>query len=71
MEIIKPKENELYNDYISRILSERNNTKDTENYQECHHIIPKSLGGSNEKNNLICYDILCIKFRRLRNEKGK
>ena len=53
MEIIKPKENELYNDYISRILSERNNTKDTENYQERHHIIPKSLGGSNEKSNLI------------------
>ena len=42
----------IYNELISsRIILNRK--KDDENYFENHHIIPKSLGGSNEKMNLV------------------
>lgn len=53
MEIIIPIDNESYKEYINRILFSRTNTKDKECYQELHHIKPKCLGGSNDKNNLI------------------
>jgi len=51
--IIIPYENELYNDYIFRILSIRDNIKNENEYMERHHIIPKSLKGSNDSSNLI------------------
>lgn len=51
--MIEPLENETYNEYIKRILDSRPNIKDKENYQEKHHIIPKCLGGNNDKENLI------------------
>ena len=47
--IIEPLENEKYQEYIKRILDSRPNKKDKENYQERHHIIPKSKGGSNDE----------------------
>lgn len=53
MSFIEPKENELYKDYINRILNSRPNTKLDDVYQERHHITPKCLGGSNDKDNLI------------------
>lgn len=52
MEIIIPKEY-TYLEYIQYILSVRPNIKDNNAYQELHHIIPKCLGGTNDKNNLI------------------
>ena len=53
LEIIKPNDDETYESYIKRILETRNNIKDTEKYQEKHHIIPKCQGGSNDDDNLI------------------
>lgn len=53
MDIITPKEKELYKEYINRILSSRKNLKDKKSYQERHHIVPKTLGGTNMKSNLI------------------
>ena len=53
MEIILPLENERYDDYIKRILNSRDNIKNEDEYQEKHHIIPKSLGGTDDKDNLI------------------
>ena len=53
MNVITPKQNEFYNEYMVRILEERNNEKDKDNYQEKHHIIPKCLNGKNTKDNLI------------------
>jgi len=53
MDIIIPNEKELYKDYIDRILSSRENNKDKDNYQERHHILPKSSGGSNDITNLV------------------
>lgn len=43
-----------YNEYINNIIQERgkNGIADGE-YKETHHIIPKCLGGTNEKENLI------------------
>ncbi len=38
--IISPKEDELYKDYIDRILSVRENIKNSVKYMERHHIIP-------------------------------
>lgn len=51
--IVIPKENELYKDYINRILLTRENVEDVTKYMEKHHIIPKSLNGTNENSNLI------------------
>lgn len=51
--IIEPLENEKYQEYIKRILDNRPNKKDKENYQERHHIVPRSKGGSNDEENLI------------------
>ena len=51
--IIIPLENEKYQSYIQRILKSRENKKDTTNYQEHHHIVPKCMNGTNEKENLI------------------
>ena len=53
MEIILPLENERHDDYIKRILNSRDNIKNEGEYQEKHHIIPKSLGGTDDKDNLI------------------
>jgi len=53
MEIIIPYKKEKYSDYIKRILNNRENIKDENVYQERHHITPKCLGGSNDKDNLI------------------
>lgn len=51
--IIIPLNDELYNDYINRILNIRENKKDKNVYQEKHHILPKTLGGNNDAFNLI------------------
>ena len=54
LDINKPKEyyincyNELINDCRSRVVN-----NDLTNYLELHHIIPKCLGGSNDKENLV------------------
>lgn len=53
IEVIIPKDEEKYKDYINRILNIRKNEKDKNNYQEKHHIKPKSLGGLNTPENLI------------------
>lgn len=53
MNIITPNENETYNEYITRILVSRDNDKDKDNYQERHHIVPRSWGGENSLDNLI------------------
>ena len=50
---IKPLENQSYQDYINLILSSRENIRQKEYYQEKHHIVPKCLGGTNDKNNLV------------------
>jgi len=53
MKIIVPKKHETYEKYINRILSSRPNIKDESVYQEEHHIIPRCLNGSDNKDNLI------------------
>lgn len=53
MDIIIPKTKETYKEYINRILSLRVNRKDDTTYQERHHILPKTMGGTNEASNLI------------------
>lgn len=53
MVVIIPNENELYDEYIERILNSRENIKDNENYQEIHHILPRCMGGEDNKENLI------------------
>lgn len=50
---LPPKEGELYISYIERILISRENKKDSNNYQEKHHITPKCKGGDNSSSNLI------------------
>lgn len=50
---IYPKENELYKDYINRILNSRSNLRDEDEYQEVHHIIPHCMGGNDDESNLI------------------
>lgn len=42
-----------YNDFINRILESRGRFGCGEEYHERHHILPKCLGGSNDKENLI------------------
>ena len=39
--------------YQSLIESARNRTLPSDTYTESHHIIPRSLGGSDDKNNLV------------------
>lgn len=48
------KENKYTNTYYNLIstAAEKDRSK-SENYYESHHIIPRSLGGSNEKSNLV------------------
>ena len=48
-----PLEKESYNDYIERIKFSRENKRPKGVYMERHHIIPKSMGGNNKKENLI------------------
>jgi len=48
--------NPLQNKYTSwyfNIIRNRQNTKPLNEYTEKHHIIPKSLGGSNKKDNIV------------------
>ena len=52
MKAIDSKKNEGYMEYINRILNSRPNKK-IEIGQHRHHIIPKSLGGTNSPENLI------------------
>lgn len=42
-----------YNDYIQSILDSRGRFSCGKEYHERHHIIPRSIGGSNEDENLI------------------
>src|SRR5574343_448350 len=42
----------IYNSIIERAIS-LNRVKYTGEYFECHHILPKSLGGSNKQSNLV------------------
>lgn len=43
----------LYNDFIQNIIDTRGRFGCGNSYHERHHIIPKSIGGSNEESNLI------------------
>lgn len=52
-DIIVPLQDEKYSEYIKRILLSRENIKIKNVYQERHHITPKTLGGSNDSDNLI------------------
>jgi len=56
MTLIEPYEQESYQDYINRLSSKRlfgwkNKSKDF--YTEGHHILPKCLGGKDNKQNII------------------
>lgn len=51
--ILLPLDKENSEQYIKRILKERGRIKDKDNYQEQHHIIPKSRNGTDDKDNLI------------------
>lgn len=51
--IIIPLSDEKYQDYINRILNARDNKKNNNEYQELHHIIPKCLNGTDDKENLV------------------
>lgn len=42
-----------YKTFIENILNTRGRFACGEEYHECHHIIPKSCGGTNDKDNLI------------------
>lgn len=42
-----------YNEFINRILESRGRFGCGEEYHERHHVLPKCLGGSNDKENLI------------------
>ena len=42
-----------YKTFIENILNTRGRFACGEEYHERHHIIPKSCGGTNDKNNLI------------------
>lgn len=42
-----------YEEYINNILTNRGRKIKEECYYETHHIVPKCLGGTNDKNNLI------------------
>ena len=52
-----------YYDYINYVKTLNRSKKDNR-YYEKHHIIPRSLGGDNSKNNLVNY--LLPKGSRLR-----
>lgn len=47
---IDNKYNKIYNDFIQKRKARKNITTD---FYEEHHVIPKSLGGTNEKTNLV------------------
>ena len=42
-----------YNEFINNILEIRGRFNCGENYHECHHIIPRCMGGTDDKENLI------------------
>jgi hypothetical protein len=42
----------IYDNIITRAITE-SRYKSTNQYFECHHIVPKCIGGSNEKSNLV------------------
>lgn len=42
-----------YQKIYDNIIHNRLLNSITDGYTECHHILPKSLGGSNDKSNLI------------------
>ena len=42
-----------YNEFIDKIINERGRFNCGNEYHERHHIIPKCLGGTNNKDNLI------------------
>lgn len=44
---------QTYNEFIQEILDTRGRFGITEGYKERHHIIPRCIGGSNNKDNLI------------------
>lgn len=47
-------ENKYYKWYLNIICNRLNNKLDNlDRYVECHHILPKSLGGTDEENNLV------------------
>lgn len=55
-DVIKPNFGESYQEYIDRLLKERNERKKNrpENiYTEGHHILPRCLGGSDNKENIV------------------
>jgi hypothetical protein len=46
-------DNKYYRCYIRIINDAKNRNLDKEIYVEKHHILPKSMGGSNKKENLV------------------
>lgn len=53
VKILNPDNNEAYDSYIHRILESRPNVKDVNEYQEKHHIKPRCMKGTDDKENLI------------------
>lgn len=51
MSIIKNRYGKIYYNLISKVQTENRSKKDR--YFESHHILPKSLGGTNQKTNLV------------------
>ena len=44
---------QTYEEFINNILNSRGRFACGDEYHECHHILPKSCGGTNDKENLI------------------
>ena len=42
-----------YEEFINNILETRGRFNCGDEYHECHHIVPKCMGGTNDKENLI------------------
>jgi len=42
----------IYDNIITRAITE-SRYKSTDQYFECHHIVPRCMGGSNKKTNLV------------------
>jgi hypothetical protein len=59
----------VYNQVVERAKSQNRSKKDS--YYETHHIVPKCMGGSDDKNNLVlltakehfvCHKLLCVVY---------
>lgn len=76
MNVIVPYDNELYNDYIERLLKERQvglKNKPVDFYTEGHHILPRCMNGNDSDSNIIILlpeeHYYCHKLLALENSK--